>query len=66
MAVVETMNIGGATVRIHDDYIQSREESIEILNRVAQNMYRHLAAQHNAKRLKEMQALEQNKDKTAE
>ncbi len=54
MAIVETMNIGGAIVNIHDDYIRSREESIEILNRVGEIMYRQLNAQHNAKRMKEL------------
>ena len=53
MAVVETMNIDGAIVRIHDDYIQSREESEEIMKRVAAIFLSQLNAQHNAKRLSE-------------
>ncbi len=61
MAIIETMNIGGAIVNIHDDYIKSREESIEILNRVGDMMYRQLRAQHNAKRYKEENQEESNK-----
>jgi hypothetical protein len=63
MAVIEEWNIDGAIVRIHDDYIRSREESVEILQRVADNILRQLNAQHNAKRYKELN--EQN-EKTAE
>ncbi len=53
MAVVKEMNIDGAMVRFHDDYIRSREESEEILQRVADIFLRQLNMQHNAKRFKE-------------
>lgn len=36
---------GPTTVEIYDDYIRSREESEEILQRVADNMLRQLNAQ---------------------
>jgi hypothetical protein len=48
MAVIEEFKIGNATVRIHDDYIRSREESEEILQRVADNMLRYLNAKKRA------------------
>nr|WP_308743504.1 hypothetical protein [uncultured Anaerocolumna sp.] len=54
MAVVEEWNIDGATVRIHDDYIRSREESVEILQRAADIILRQLHAQHCAKKQKEL------------
>lgn len=54
MAVIETMNIDGAIVRVHDDYIRSREESEEIMQRVSDIILRQLNLQHNAKRFKEM------------
>ena len=59
MAVVKTLNIDGAIVRIHDDYIRSREESIEILQRVADRTLIALNAQYNAKRYKEDQEREE-------
>jgi hypothetical protein len=55
MAIVETMNMCGAIVRVHDDYIRSREESEEIMQRVADIILRQLNIQHNARRVKEMQ-----------
>lgn len=55
MAVVETMKMDGAIIRIHDDYIQSREESEEIMQRVADIILRQLNVQYNAKRLTELQ-----------
>ncbi|HBI71640.1 MAG TPA: hypothetical protein DDY59_00425 [Lachnospiraceae bacterium] len=64
MAVVKTMNIDGAIVNVHDDYIRSREESEEIMQRVSDIILRQLNAQHNAKRFKEMQE-KAGSDKTA-
>lgn len=55
MAVIETMNIDGAIVRVHDDYIRSREESEEIMQRVSDIILRQLYLQHNTKRFKKMQ-----------
>ena len=63
MAVVETMNIDGAIVRIHDDYIRSREESEEIMQRVADIFLRQLNAQHNAKRLMDVHKHLENAEK---
>ena len=64
MAVVKTMNIDGAIVNVHDDYIRSREESEEIMQRVSDIILRQLNAQHNAKIFKEMQE-KAGSDKTA-
>lgn len=66
MAVVETMNIDGAIVRIHDDYIQSREESEVIMQRVADIILRQLNVQHNDKRFREMQERAAGLDKVVE
>jgi len=63
MAVVEEWNMDGAIVRIHDDYIKSRTESEEILQRVADNILCQLNAQHNANRYRRFS--EQN-DKTSD
>lgn len=43
--LVEEHKNGNATIRIYDDFIRSKEESIEILQRVADNMLRQLNAQ---------------------
>lgn len=43
--LVEEHKNGPATIKIYDDCIRSREESIEILQRVADNMLRQLNAQ---------------------
>ncbi len=53
MAVVEEMNIDGAIVRFHDDYICGREESEKILQKVADGMLRQLNAQYNAEKYQE-------------
>ena len=69
MAIIETYNIDGAIVHVHNDYIRSREESEEIMKRVADIIFRHLNAQHNAKRFKELQEIQKREteaDKTAE
>jgi len=66
MAVVLTLNIDGATVKFRDDCLRSREESEEILQRVADKILIQLNAQYNAKRFKEMQEKEAGLDKTAE
>ena len=66
MAVVLELNIDGATVKFRDDCLRSREESEEILQRVSDIILRQLNIQHNAKRFKEMQEREAEKDKTAE
>lgn len=47
--LIEEHKNGAATIEIYDDYICSREESIEILQRVADNMLRHLNVQENNK-----------------
>jgi hypothetical protein len=43
--LVEEHKNGNTTIRIYDDFIRSKEESIEILQRVADNMLRQLNAQ---------------------
>jgi len=43
--LVEEHKNGPTIVEIHDDFIRSREESIEILQRVADNILRQLNAQ---------------------
>lgn len=48
--VIEELNIKGATIRIHDDFIRSREESLEIMKRVEENAYRHLAVKYARKK----------------
>lgn len=53
MAIIEEMNIDGAIVRIHDDYIKSREESEEIMQRVTDIILKQLNAQHRAKNNKQ-------------
>lgn len=53
MAVVKEWNIDGATVRVHDDYIRSREESEKIMQRVTDLFMRQLYAQHIARQQKE-------------
>ncbi len=53
MAVVKEWNIDGATVWVCDDYIRSREESEEIMERVTDLFMRQLYAQHIAKQQKE-------------
>jgi hypothetical protein len=53
MAIVKTMNVGGAIVNFHDDFIPDRETSIERLNRAGNIIYQQLRAQHIAKMLKE-------------
>lgn len=63
MAVVLELNIDGAKVKFRDVAIRSREESEEILQRVADKMLRNLNMQHNAKRCKELEKL---KEDTAE
>lgn len=54
MALIESYNIDGAIVSIHDDYIQSSEESEKIMDRVTDNIFRQLNAQHRAKSIKEL------------
>lgn len=43
--LIEKHENGATTVEIYDDYIRSKEESIEILQRVADNILRQLNAQ---------------------
>ena len=43
--LIEEHKNGPTTVEIYDDFIRSREESIEILQRVADNILRQLNAQ---------------------
>lgn len=43
--LIERHKNGPTTVEIYDDYIRSREESEEILQRVADNMLRQINAQ---------------------
>lgn len=43
--LVEEHKNGPTTVEIYDDFIRSRDESIEILQRVADNILRQLNAQ---------------------
>jgi hypothetical protein len=76
--VVAEYNKGGATVRFHDDYCKSPEESLEIMKRVERNAYRALVAKRvneREKKEKEVEKLEEenikknseknNKDDTA-
>ena len=44
------MIIKGGLVRIHDDYMRSPEESLEIMNRVNEIAYRHLSAKYAKKK----------------
>lgn len=53
MLIEEHMN-GPTKVKIYDDFIRSREESNEIMERVVDNLLRQINAQKNA-----------SKDKTA-
>lgn len=43
--LVEEHKNGPTTVEIYDDFIRSKDESIEILQRVADNLLRQLNAQ---------------------
>lgn len=65
MAIVETYNVDGAIVHINDDYIKSREESEEIMERVSAIILRQLNAQHNAKKMKEIKKQKEQDDDTA-
>ena len=56
--VVKEMIIKGGLVRIHDDYMKSPEESLEIMKRVNEIAYRHLSVKYAKK--KELE--EPNKD----
>lgn len=47
MAVVAEYNVKGATVKIHDDFLKSKEESLEIMKTVEEKAYRALVAKHN-------------------
>jgi hypothetical protein len=58
MAVVLELNIDGAKVKFRDNAIRSREESEEILQRVADRMLQNLNLQHNAKRYKDYEKKE--------
>lgn len=62
VAVIETCNIDGATVHVHDNYIQSREESEKIMERVSDIILRQLNAQHNGKRMNKLEKRAQKKD----
>jgi hypothetical protein len=66
MAEVLTLNIDGATVKFRDDCLRSREESEEILQRVADRILIQLNVQYNAGRFKEMQEMDARLNKTAE
>ena len=48
--LIEKHKNGAAEIEIYDDYIRSREESIEILQKVADNMLRHYNAKENKER----------------
>ncbi|WFR55386.1 hypothetical protein QA584_17445 [Anaerocolumna sp. AGMB13025] len=43
------MMIKGGLVRIHDDYMRSPEESLEIMKRVEEIAYRHLSVKYAKK-----------------
>lgn len=44
------MIIKGGLVRIHDDYMKSPEESLEIMKRVEKMAYEHLVAKYTKKK----------------
>jgi len=56
MALIEEYKNGPTTVKIYDDYIKSREESIEILQRLTDKVLLHLNAKHNAKQIEDKTA----------
>ncbi len=50
MAIIETYNIDGAKVEITDNAITSEEESLKIMERVTDIMFKSLNEQHRKKR----------------
>lgn len=48
--LIEEHRNGPTTVKIYDDFIRSKEESVEILQRLTDNTLRHLNAQKNSKK----------------
>ena len=53
MAIIETYNIDGAIVEITDNSIQDEEESLRIMERVTDIMFKSLNEQHRKKQKEE-------------
>lgn len=53
MAIIETYNIDGAKVEITDNAITSEEESLKIMERVTDIMFKSLNEQHRKKQQEE-------------